>query len=94
MCLDLPFVNAGVGRELYLSPLVSHATGGSYMSAEYFDRTGIVESDNGSRDQSGNVRATLAPTVAKMLVEKTWRLAPFAIWWKGSRYDLPRTAIL
>lgn len=39
MFLDLPFVDAGGGRELHLSPLASHATDGSYMSVEYFDRT-------------------------------------------------------
>jgi len=26
MCFDLPFVNAGVCRELHLCPLVNHAT--------------------------------------------------------------------
>ena len=37
--LILPFVDAGGGRELHLSPPASHTTDVFYMSAEYFDRT-------------------------------------------------------
>jgi hypothetical protein len=54
MRLDWPLVNAGVSRELHLSPLVSHATDGSYMSAEYFDQTtfGTISTPKRSFSQS------------------------------------------
>lgn len=41
MRLDLPFVNAAVGREVNLSPLVSPAIDRSYSQAESFDRTSL-----------------------------------------------------
>ncbi|MFT5322178.1 MAG: hypothetical protein ACI8P0_000013 [Planctomycetaceae bacterium] len=41
MCLDLPVVNAALGLEFNLTPIVSPAADGDYASAEYFDRTAL-----------------------------------------------------